>query len=106
MAAYDRSIWDQQVNRAIASRKEEDLKPLALGIYNNIVVNNRTELVEDGIRQFADDWEIEESTVRGWIEEFNRNETLDLLARLVRSLAVSPSSSLGSEVGKIEGRKG
>lgn len=106
MAAYDRSIWDQQVNRAIASRKEEDLKPLALGIYNNIVVNNRTELIEDGIRQFADDWEIEESTVRGWIEEFNRNETLGTLARLFSSLAFSPSSDRGSKGGKIEGRKG
>lgn len=89
MMMQDRSTWDEQLDLAIATRKEEDLEPLVVAIYSNIVLNKRIELIEDAICQIADDWELEVSKVRGWFEKAGKDETMSLFAELFRRSGIS-----------------
>ncbi|GAA5828385.1 hypothetical protein JCM5353_005054 [Sporobolomyces roseus] len=77
----DRTEFDKLLNRAIETRSEKDIKAIVSAICEG-VRNTKPGIIDDAIRHCADDWDLEESTVREWVEEDKEKKILRQLCEI------------------------
>jgi len=98
----DRTEFDKLLNRAIATRSVKDIKAIVTDICEK-VQSIKPEVLDDAIRHCADDWDLEESKVRDWIEESAKREVLEELCDIFRETIINErggrrSNSVGDKV--------